>query len=91
MYHIKPYLKSKGYNLSKLAKMMGMSFQKFDHHIRPKDDLSYNFANSLSQILGIGLEKFVDKVKESNVIQNGVKENSNKTLETLEQNDTSQS
>ena len=90
MYHIKPYLKSKGYNLSKLAKMMGMSFQKFDHHIRPKDDLSYNFANSLSHILGIGLEKFVDKVKEPNVITNGVKDNSKKTLETLP-NDTSQS
>ena len=81
MYHIKPYLKSKGYNLSKLAKMMGMSFQKFDHHIRPKDDLSYNFANSLSHILGIGLEKFVDKVKEPIVIT--------KTLE--QSNDTSQS
>tara|TARA_Y100000389_G_C17465522_1_gene525152 strand:- start:2153 stop:2425 length:273 start_codon:yes stop_codon:yes gene_type:complete len=90
MYHIKPYLKSKGYNLSKLAKMMGMSFQKFDHHIRPKDDLSYNFANSLSHILGVGLEKFVDKVKEPNVITNGVKDNSKKTLETLP-NDTSQS
>jgi len=90
MYHIKPYLKSKGYNLSKLAKMMGMSFQKFDHHIRPKDDLSYNFAKSLSNILGIGLEKFVDKVQEPNVITNGVKDNSKKTLETLP-NDTSQS
>lgn len=90
MYHIKPYLKSKGYNLSKLAKMMGMSFQKFDHHIRPKDDLSYNFANSLSHILGVGLEKFVDKVKEPNVNTNGVKDNSKKTLETLP-NDTSQS
>ncbi len=90
MYHIKPYLKSKGYNLAKLAKMMGMSFQKFDHHIRPKDDLSYNFANSLSHILGVGLEKFVDKVKEPNVNTNGVKDNSKKTLETLP-NDTSQS
>tara|TARA_R110000851_G_scaffold251369_2_gene403830 strand:+ start:1730 stop:1987 length:258 start_codon:yes stop_codon:yes gene_type:complete len=80
MYHIKPYLKSKGYNLSKLAKMMGMSFQKFDHHIRPKDDLSYNFANSLSHILGIGLEKFVDKVKEPIVIQNEVKDSPKKTL-----------
>ena len=35
-YNIKPFLKEKGYNLSKLASMMNMSFQKFDHHIRQK-------------------------------------------------------
>ena len=42
-YHIKPFLKAKGYNLSKLASLMDMSFQKFDHHVRPKQDLSFNF------------------------------------------------
>tara|TARA_Y100001937_G_scaffold65444_1_gene89509 strand:- start:140 stop:418 length:279 start_codon:yes stop_codon:yes gene_type:complete len=92
MYHIKPYLKSKGYNLSKLAKMMGMSFQKFDHHIRPKEDLSYNFIKSLSTILGINLEKFADKVEEPIVTHDGMKYNSNKPIETLENtNDTKKS
>jgi hypothetical protein len=35
IYHIKPYLKRRGFNLSALANAMGMSFQRFDHHIKP--------------------------------------------------------
>ena len=37
--------------VSRLAKMMGMSFQKFDHHIREKEDLSFNFVIGISKIL----------------------------------------
>ena len=64
MYHIKPYLKEKGYNLSKLAEKLEMSFQKFDHHIKPKEDLSYNFVKNLSSILGLTMENFIDDVTE---------------------------
>jgi|TARA_B100001113_G_C20689662_1_gene440185 hypothetical protein len=64
MYHIKPYLRNKGYNLSKLAKKMNMSFQKFDHHIRPKEDLSYNFIKDLSGHLDLSIENFISHVKE---------------------------
>ena len=64
MYHIKPYLKDKGYNLSKLAEKLNMSFQKFDHHIKPKDDLSYNFAKNLSSILDLTIENFIEDVTE---------------------------
>jgi len=65
MYHIKPYLKDKGFNLSKLASKMGMSFQKFDHHIRPKDDLSFNFVMELSNILDMPLSDLINRVKEN--------------------------
>lgn len=61
-YHIKPYLKSKGYNLSSIATSMGMSFQRFDHHIKIREDLSYNFLKELSLILGIKLDKLVKEI-----------------------------
>lgn len=64
MYHIKPYLKEKGYNLSRLAKMMDMSFQKFDHHIRSKDDLSFNFVLGLSKILDLSVDSFISIITE---------------------------
>ena len=64
MYHIKPYLKDKGYNLSRLAEKLNMSFQKFDHHIRPKDDLSYNFVKELSTHLDLTIENFIENVTE---------------------------
>ncbi len=67
-YHIKPYLKETGFNLSSLAKKLGMSFQKFDHHIKLKDDLSLNLARSISEILHIGLEEFITKVEVGNNI-----------------------
>jgi len=66
MYHIKPYLKDKGFNLSKLASKMNMSFQKFDHHIRPKDDLSFNFVMKLTDILDISLNELINQVKTAN-------------------------
>jgi len=62
MYHIKPYLKDKGYNLTKLAEKLDMSFQKFDHHIKPKDDLSYNFVKKLSSVLDLEMENFIENV-----------------------------
>ena len=67
MYHIKPYLKEKGYNLSRLAKMMNMSFQKFDHHIRQKEDLSFNFVIGLSKILDIELSNFIEIIAKTSI------------------------
>jgi hypothetical protein len=63
MYHIKPYLRAKGYNLSALAKGMGMSFQRFDHHIKPKEDLSLNFVNDLSRVIQTPVDEFINEVK----------------------------
>jgi len=63
MYHIKPYLKDKGFNLSKLASKMDMSFQKFDHHIRPKEDLSFNFIMKLSAVLDMPMSDLINRVK----------------------------
>ena len=65
MYHIKPYLKDKGFNLSKLASKMDMSFQKFDHHIRPKEDLSFNFIEKLSSVLDMPMTDLINRVKEN--------------------------
>jgi len=61
-YHIKPFLKGKGYNLSKLASLMDMSFQKFDHHVRPKEDLSFNFVTKLSSHLDMSVDDFISNV-----------------------------
>ena len=63
-YHIKPYLRKRGFNLSALAKTMGMSFQRFDHHLKPKDDLSLNFVNDLSKAIDVPIEEFINEVKE---------------------------
>jgi len=63
IYHIKPYLKRRGFNLSALANAMGMSFQRFDHHIKPKEDLSFNFVFELSKNLDLTMEDFIDEVK----------------------------
>jgi hypothetical protein len=63
-YHIKPYLRKRGFNLSALAKTMGMSFQRFDHHLKPKDDLSLNFVNDLSKAIDVPVEEFINEVKE---------------------------
>jgi len=64
MYHIKPYLKDKGYNLSKLAEKLDMSFQTFDHHIKRKKDLSFNFVKGLSSQLDLTIENFIENVTE---------------------------
>tara|TARA_R110001592_G_scaffold31068_2_gene110129 strand:+ start:766 stop:987 length:222 start_codon:yes stop_codon:yes gene_type:complete len=71
-YHIKEYLKNRGFNLSALAKSMDMSFQKFDHHIKPKQDLSYNFVCQLSGLLNIDVNEFIKEIKINNAdrIQN---------------------
>jgi hypothetical protein len=63
MYHLKPYLKERGYNLSALAKKMEMSFQRFDYHCKPKVNLPLNFSLKLSTILGITLDDFIKSVK----------------------------
>ena len=63
-YHIKPYLRKRGVNLSALAKTMGMSFQRFDHHLKPKDDLSLNFVNELSKAIDVPVDEFINEVKE---------------------------
>ena len=61
-YHIKPFLKAKGYNLSSIATSMGMSFQRFDHHIKVREDLSYNFLKELSAIIGMKVDKLVKEI-----------------------------
>jgi len=63
MYHIKPFLRKRGYNLSSLANSMGMTFQRFDHHIKPKDDLSYNFIVQLSNLVNINIDEFIENIK----------------------------
>ena len=65
-YHIKQYLKNRGYNLSALAKSMDMSFQKFDHHIKPRADLSYNFVCELSEKLQIDTNEFINQISLTN-------------------------
>jgi|TARA_R110000744_G_scaffold287065_1_gene398307 hypothetical protein len=61
-YHIKPFLKKKGYNLSSIANGMGMSFQRFDHHIKIREDLSYNFALKLAKHIDIKLDDLMKAV-----------------------------
>jgi len=63
MYHIKPYLKRRGFNITALAQKMNMSFQRFDHHIKPKDDLSFNFLIQLSDIIDITLDDLINEIK----------------------------
>ena len=64
-YHIKPYLKSRGFNLSALAKSMNMSFQRFDHYIKSRKDLSYNFLSELSQKLDMPLDELVTSISDN--------------------------
>ena len=63
MYHIKPFLKKRGYNLSAVANEIGMSFQRFAHHIKPKDDLSYNLVHRLSTMIGMTTDEFVENIR----------------------------
>jgi len=63
MYHLKPYLKERGYNLSALAKKMEMSFQRFDYHCKPKVNLPLNFSIKLSTILGMKMDDFINAIK----------------------------
>jgi antitoxin component HigA of HigAB toxin-antitoxin module len=67
-YHIKPYLRNRGFNLSALAKTMGMSFQRFDHHLKPKDDLSLNFVNDLAKAIDVPVNELIEQVKIEDVI-----------------------
>lgn len=67
IYHIKPYLKKRGFNLSALATSMGMSFQRFDHHIKPKEDLSFNFVVVLAKNIDLTMEQFINEVSISKV------------------------
>jgi hypothetical protein len=63
MYHIKPYLRKRGFNLSALAKTLGMSFQRFDHHIKPKEDLSLNFINELAVAVDLPVDELITEIK----------------------------
>ena len=63
IYHIKPYLRKRGFNLSALAKTMGMSFQRFDHHIKPKEDLSLNFINDLAVAVDLPVDELITEIK----------------------------
>jgi hypothetical protein len=70
MYHIKPYLRKRGFNLSALAKTLGMSFQRFDHHIKPKEDLSLNFINDLAVAVDLPVDELITEIKvNDNVIE----------------------
>jgi hypothetical protein len=62
-YHIKPYLRKRGFNLSALAKNLGMSFQRFDHHIKQKDDLSLNFINELAVAVDVPVDELISEIK----------------------------
>jgi hypothetical protein len=62
-YHIKPYLRKRGFNLSALAKTLGMSFQRFDHHIKPKEDLSLNFINELAVAVDLPVDELITEIK----------------------------
>ena len=62
-YHIKPYLKKQGYNLSSMARKLEMSFQRFDHHIKPTKNLSLNVARKLSTQLNLSLDQFIKEVE----------------------------
>jgi transcriptional regulator with XRE-family HTH domain len=62
-YHIKPYLRKRGFNLSALAKTLGMSFQRFDYHIKPKDDLSLNFINELAVAVDVPVDELISEIK----------------------------
>ena len=63
MYHIKPYLRERKFNIAGLAKEMGMSPQRFNHHLMPKEDLSLNFISSLAQLINIPVFELVERVK----------------------------
>lgn len=65
-YYIKPYLKKRGFNLSAIATSMGMSFQSFSHHLKPKKDLSYNFVVDMSTYLKVSVEEFINEVSIKN-------------------------
>jgi DNA-binding Xre family transcriptional regulator len=69
MYHIKPFLRKRGYNLSSLANSMGMTFQRFDHHIKPKDDLSYNFITKLCVQINVSVDEFIESVKTNDNVE----------------------
>lgn len=62
-YHIKPYLRKRGFNLSALAKTLEMSFQRFDHHIKPKEDLSLNFINELALAIDVPVDELISEIK----------------------------
>jgi antitoxin component HigA of HigAB toxin-antitoxin module len=63
MYHIKPYLQERKFNIAGLAKEMGMSPQRFNHHLLPKEDLSLNFISNLAQIINVPVFELIDRVK----------------------------
>jgi len=72
MYHIKPYLRQRGFNLSALAKTLGMSFQRFDHHIKPKEDLSLNFINDLAGAVDVPVNELISEIKVKEVVVESV-------------------
>lgn len=63
MYHIKPYLQERKFNIAGLAKEMGMSPQRFNHHLMPKEDLSLNFVNSLAELIDVPVFELIERVK----------------------------
>jgi antitoxin component HigA of HigAB toxin-antitoxin module len=63
MYHIKPYLQERKFNIAGLANEMGMSPQRFNHHLMLKEDLSLNFINSLAKIINVPVFELIKKVK----------------------------
>jgi hypothetical protein len=71
-YHIKPYLRKRGFNLSALAKTLGMSFQRFDHHIKPKEDLSLNFINDLAIAVDVPVDELISEIKVEQVVSESV-------------------
>jgi hypothetical protein len=63
MYHIKPYLRERKFNIAGLAKTMEMSPQKFNHHLMLKKDLSLNFISSLANIINVPVFELIERVK----------------------------
>ena len=40
-----------------------MSFQRFDHHIKPKEDLSLNFINDLAVAVDLPVDELITEIK----------------------------
>ena len=51
---------------------MGMSFQRFDHHIKPKEDLSLNFINELAVAVDVPVDELISEIKVEQIVNESV-------------------
>ena len=45
-----------------------MSFQRFDHHIKPKEDLSLNFINELAFAVDVPVDELITEIKVNEIV-----------------------